>query len=72
MKNKGFNLFRLIDKIFKLHLESSEKEVNVIKDDANNKVEEVRITLEQAGKLQTKVLRKTTTYYLGKAAGVIK
>lgn len=69
---KSFSLKKTLDKIFKLKLEVSEDAVIEQKAKASKKVEEVRSTLEQAGKLQNKIMQKTTTYYLGKAIGAIK
>lgn len=65
-------IIRIIDKIFRLKLESSEETVGALKQEAKNKVKTTQKTLKHAGHLQTEVMQKTTTYYLGKAVGAIK
>lgn len=54
-----------------LNIESSEKEVAGIKKQATDKVEEVKKTMKRAGVLQGQVMRRTTTYYIGRAMGGI-
>lgn len=72
MKFINGHLKKFFDKIFHLHLQSSEDTVVGLKQEALDKVTEVNTTLKKAGKLQHQVMQKTTTYYLGKAAGIIR
>jgi hypothetical protein len=72
MEKTRFSLLNWLDKLFKLNLKESEQQVEDVKQDAIKQVEEVKVSLHKAGKLQKQVMKKTTTYYLGKAAGVIK
>ena len=69
-KYKFFFICGLIDKL--LHLQKYEDRVTSIKQDAHKKVDKVTRTLQKSGKLQNQILRKTTTYYIGRAAGVVK
>lgn len=66
------NIVRFIDKVFNLKMEDSEQAVVEVKEKTNKKIKETRKTLKKAGNLQQEIMQKTTTYYLGKAAGVIK
>jgi len=66
-----FFICRFIDKLLKL--EQAEREVHEVKQEAINKVNEVNKTLKKAGQLQKIVMQKTTTtYYIAKAAGVLR
>ncbi len=58
-----------IDKI--LGLQRANRRVDEIKEDATNRVNSATVVLKKQGKLQTQVMHKTTTYYLGKAYGII-
>lgn len=55
-----------------LGVEKTNKQVEAIKSDALQQVNETTKTIKKAGELQQKVLQKTTTYYIGKAMGSIK
>lgn len=72
MHNMKHNIVRFIDKVFNLKMEDSEQAVVEVKEKTNKKIKETRKTLKKAGNLQQEIMQKTTTYYLGKAAGVIK
>lgn len=69
MKHK---IIKAIDKMFNLRMEDSEQAVNEVKQETNTKIKQTKQTLKKAGHLQKQVLQKTTTYYLGRAAGVIR
>lgn len=56
----------------RLHIEQADTEVKRLKDDAMSKIEETNQSLRKATNLQNTIMKKTTTYYVGKAAGVIK
>lgn len=56
----------------KLGLTKSDKEVANIKQNAQDRVSEVTKTLKKQGDLQRQVIKKTTTYYIGRATGAIK
>jgi hypothetical protein len=56
----------------KLGLTRSDEAIANIKKGAEDQVAEVTTTLKIQGKLQQKVIEKTTTYYIARAAGVIK
>lgn len=59
-----------LDKLSKTR-ETDEK-VNAIKQDTINKINQTTKSVKQAGELQNLVMKKTTTYYIGKAMGAIK
>lgn len=56
----------------KLGLTQSDKDVAGIKQNAQDRVEEVTKSLKKQGQLQQQVIKKTTTYYIGRAQGVVK
>ena len=56
----------------RLGLTQSDVYVAHIKENAQNKVDEMTEVLKEQSELQRLVIKKTTTYYIGKAAGVIK
>lgn len=64
------NMKNWIDR--RLGLEKSDQDVADIKKNAIDKVSAVTVTLKKQGELQNQVIKKTTTYYLGKAAGIIR
>ena len=71
MENKKrFFFFNWLDKLLKL--EQSEQHVTNIKKKAIDKVDNVTVILHRAGVLQQRVMKKTTTFYIGKAIGTIK
>lgn len=63
-------IIKALDRI--LGLEKSEAKVQKVKDNAIVKMDEVTTTLEKAGKLQRQIMRRTTTYYIGRAIGSIR
>lgn len=59
-------LFRRI-----LKLDENDKKIEEIKSKANRQIEHTTFILKEAGKLRNVMVKKTTTYYLGKSLGVI-
>lgn len=55
-----------------LRTKRAEEKVATIKDDADRKIKKATNALHKSGELQTKILERTTTYYIGRAAGIIK
>lgn len=71
MKIKNFYFFcRWLDKLIKTR-ETDEK-VDAIKKDTINQISQTTKSVQKVGELQNLVLKKTTTYYIGKAMGAIK
>lgn len=70
MNNPWSYLHEKLDHL--LGLPQSEKAVGEIKENATKQVNDVTESLKKQGKLQNLVIQRTTTYYIGKAAGVIK
>lgn len=66
----NISLFTWIDR--RLGMEKSENRVRKVKQDAVDQMEEVASVLDKAGRLQKIVMKKTTTFYIAKAAGIIK
>lgn len=65
-------LNQFFDKLFKLRMDVAEEAVNKEKTKTEKKVQQVKSTIKKQNKLQSRVMEKTTTYYLGKGMGVIK
>lgn len=59
-----------LDRILKT--KESEQIVSKIKDKVQSKVDKVTETMVEQGKLQRKIIHKTTTYYLAKVSGGLK
>lgn len=55
-----------------LRLNETDTQVAQIKQDTLTKLDETASVVKKAGDLQAKVLKKTTTYYIGKGLGVVK
>ena len=70
MENPWNYLHNKLDRL--LGLPQSEQAVNDIKEDAEKQVNDITKSLKKQGELQRLVIERTTTYYIGKAAGVIK
>jgi hypothetical protein len=61
----------LLDRVLKIH--ESDAIVSQIKENTNNKIDQVTASLKESGRLQRKVMNKTTTtYYIAKASGVLR
>lgn len=60
-------LKQLVESI--LHLERTEDKVFAIKQQAINTMKETTHIMKQAGVLQNKVMKQTTTFYIAKAMG---
>lgn len=70
MENPWNYLHNKLDRL--LGLPQSEQAVSDIKKDAQKQVNDVTKSLRKQGELQNLVIQRTTTYYIAKAAGVIK
>lgn len=54
------------------HFAETEKQVTTIKQHTLSKLDETAEVVKKAGDLQAQVLKKTTTYYIGKGLGIVK
>lgn len=59
-------LFRRI-----LKLDENDRKIEEIKSKTSSQIDRTTLVLKEAGKLRNVMVRKTTTYYLGKSLGVI-
>lgn len=66
----NLSLNKLLTKLF--NLDSSEEKVQEIKQEVTDKVNDASTSIKRAGKLQQRVMRRTTTYYIARASGVLK
>lgn len=53
-------------------LDENDRRVDAVHQRMQLRTERTKMLLERAGKLQEILVRKTTTYYIGKAMGVIQ
>lgn len=63
-------LCRWLDKL--AGIKDTDEQVEAIKQQAVDKVDQTTASLKRVGELQQQVMKRTTTYYLGKAMGGIK
>lgn len=66
IKNCYF-LCKWLDKL--VGITDNDARVEAIKQDTQNKIDATTRVVQQAGQLQSLVMKKTTTYYIGKAMG---
>jgi hypothetical protein len=65
------DIHHLLDKLLKTT--ESDMQIQQIKHETNDKVDDVTASLKEVGRLQIKVMNKTTTtYFIAKAAGVLR
>lgn len=54
-----------------LGVNKTNKKIEEIRQDTSDKITEAATSMKKAQTLQTKILQKTTTYYIGRAMGNI-
>lgn len=67
---KYFSICKWFDRIARTN--ESDRKVAVIKKNTFSHMEDATASVRKATKLQNQILNRTTTYYIGRAAGVIK
>ena len=60
-------IYKKLDSLF--HLDKTDDEVTRIKQNAIEKISNTNDILKEAAQLQTRIIKKTATYYIGTAMG---
>lgn len=55
-----------------LKLDENDREIDRIHKNAHKKIEECSAVLKKAGEMDRKIMKKTTTFYVAKALGVLQ
>lgn len=68
--NIKFTLISWIEKALKTDI--ADEKLSVIKEENARKIDETTAIIKKTGQLQKVVMKRTTTYYIGRGIGAVK